>query len=358
MLLPFSTHNNRHKSRSVLSLLVFVLPVGQPCDRLLPPLFRGQSGVRDGVVGDVVARPEVRRLDPAAPPHRRDEAEHHEHEQGDERDARGVLGWPDDRADEHHEREQRHRLEGEQEHAPREFDRPAHHVGVSASGHIGLVARGRWMPSLEPDARKPARSDSLAMRQFVVLGHRAPTDPDFSLDDLAGGAGRLDVLCRCVSSALFLSHGIRDDVEVFLVLGDEVTVRIDSRDLRYMSPDERNVAGLLKQALEAKNRAIGHREAESTPGIHVSKRGFAAVLDGLDGTVVELHEDGDPLADVAPPENPVFVLSDHEDFTEEEAVRLADRSDQRVRVGPEVLHADHAITVAHNYLDTDGFTDY
>ena len=197
------------------------------------------------------------------------------------------------------------------------------------------------------------------MRQFVVLGHDAPTTPDFPLDDLPGAAGRLDVLCRCVSSALFLSHGIREDVEVFLVLGDEVTVRVDARDLQYMSPDERNVASLLKKALEAKDQAIGHREAESTPGIHVSKRGFEAVLDeAVSGTVVELHEDGAPLADVEPPEDPTFVLSDHRDFTEEEADLLADASDQRVRVGPEVLHADHTVTVAHNYLDTGGFEVY
>ncbi|WP_232686437.1 tRNA (pseudouridine(54)-N(1))-methyltransferase TrmY [Halobacterium zhouii] len=196
------------------------------------------------------------------------------------------------------------------------------------------------------------------MRQFVVLGHDAPTDSDFSLDDLAGSAGRLDVLCRCVSSALFLSHGIREGVQVHLVLGDEVTVRVDAAELQYMSPDERNIAGLLKKALEAKDRAIGHREVESTPGIHVSTRGFEPVLDSLDGTVVELHEDGTPLADLEPPEDPVFVLSDHENFTDEEATLLAERSDQRVRVGPEVLHADHTVTVAHNYLDTDGFTDY
>jgi len=196
------------------------------------------------------------------------------------------------------------------------------------------------------------------MRQFVVLGHDAPTDPEFPLDDLSGGAGRLDVLCRCVSAALFLSHGIREDVQVWLVLSDEVTVRIDGSELRYMSPDERNVASLLQQAIEAKDRAIGHREAESTPGIHVSTRGFEAVLDDVDGTVVELHEDGTPLADLEPHADPVFVLSDHIDFTEREAALLAEASDRRVRVGPEVLHADHTVTVTHNYLDTDGFTDY
>jgi tRNA (pseudouridine54-N1)-methyltransferase len=27
----------------------------------------------------------------------------------------------------------------------------------------------------------------------------------------------------------------------------------------------------------------------------------------------------------------------------------------RVSLGPERIHADHAIVVAHNYLDTDGY---
>ncbi|MFB6135509.1 MAG: tRNA (pseudouridine(54)-N(1))-methyltransferase TrmY [Halobacteriaceae archaeon] len=198
------------------------------------------------------------------------------------------------------------------------------------------------------------------MRQFVVLGHDAPTTPDFSLDDLAGGAGRLDVLCRCVNSALFLSHGIREDVRVLLVLGDELTVRFEGSDLRYASPDERNLAALIRGALEERTEAVGHLEAESSPGVHVSKRGFEPALDRVarEGTVVELHEDGDPVTDLDPPEDPAFVLSDHHDFAAREADLLAETADERVTLGPERLHADHAVTVAHNYLDTGGFAEY
>jgi tRNA (pseudouridine54-N1)-methyltransferase len=196
------------------------------------------------------------------------------------------------------------------------------------------------------------------MRQFVVVGHDVPTTAEFSLDDLAGGAGRLDVLCRCVNSAVFLSHAIREDVRLYLVLQDEVTVRVEGSELRYLNPDERNIASLLRSALEAKGDAIGHQEAESTPGIHVSTRGVEAVLDSADGTVVQLHEEGTPVADLAPPSDPVFVLSDHRDFAEEEAALLSETADARVRLGPERLHADHAITVAHNYLDTDGYSRY
>jgi len=196
------------------------------------------------------------------------------------------------------------------------------------------------------------------MRQFVVLGHEAPTEPEFSLDDIAGGAGRLDVLCRCVNAAFLLSHGIREDVELFLVLQDSLTLRLVGSELRYLAPDERNVGSLLRSGIEAKGEAIGMMEVESTPGIHVSKRGFEAVLDELDGTVIQLHEGGQPVADVEPPESPAFVLSDHEEFTEGEADLLARRADARVSLGPEALHANHAIVVAQNFLETGGYRAY
>ncbi|MFC6864164.1 tRNA (pseudouridine(54)-N(1))-methyltransferase TrmY [Halomicroarcula sp. GCM10025817] len=198
------------------------------------------------------------------------------------------------------------------------------------------------------------------MRQFVVVGHDAPTTPDFSLDDLAGAAGRLDVLCRCVNSAFFLSHDIRKDVRAHLVLGDEYTVTFDGRDLRRLNPDERSTAALVRKAVEEREEAIGHIPVETSPGVSLTRRGFRGTIEDVAarGTVVQLHEDGDPVVDVDPPTDPVFVLSDHHDFASSEADLLADHADERVSLGPRALHADHAITVAHNYLDTDGFTSY
>ena len=196
------------------------------------------------------------------------------------------------------------------------------------------------------------------MREFVISGHDAPLSANFSLDDLAGGAGRLDVLCRCVNSAFFLSHALREDVRVWLVLQDEFAVRFEGSELRNLNPDERSTAALIKNALDAKDGAIGHMAAESSPGVSISRRGFEDVLDEVDGTLIALHEEGEPVVDVEPPANPVFVLSDHRDFTEREADLLTERADARVRLGPERLHADHAITVAHNWLDTDGYTHY
>lgn len=196
------------------------------------------------------------------------------------------------------------------------------------------------------------------MRQFIVSGHDVPTTPEFSLDDLAGGAGRLDVLCRCVSSSFFLSHAIRAEVRVFLVLADEFTIRFEGSELRRLNPDERSTAALIRKALSEREEAIGHMEVETSPGVYLSRRGFEPVLEGVSGTVIQLHEGRDPVVEIEPPEKPVFVLSDHRDFTEPEVELLAENSDEQVRLGPERLHANHAITVAHNWLDTEGFVRY
>lgn len=198
------------------------------------------------------------------------------------------------------------------------------------------------------------------MRSFVVLGHEVPLD-GFPLDDLPGTGGRVDIACRCVTTAFLRSHGIREAVTVHLVLQDTFTVRFDGRALRQLRPDERSTAALLRTALDATEGAIGHQEAEAAPGVHVGRFGLETVLDRVDGPLVHLHEDGTPLVDEpVPPADPgpTFVLSDHRDFTDEETTLLADRADRRVNVGPERLHADQVVPVVHNWLDTDGYTSY
>ena len=197
------------------------------------------------------------------------------------------------------------------------------------------------------------------MRQFLVVGHDAPTTPDFSLDNLTG-AGRLDALCRCVTSALLLSHDIREDGQVSLVLADEFTLQFDGSELQGLNPDERSTAALVRTALDQREEAIGHIPVETSPGVSLVRKGFEATLADVssDGTVVQLHSEGTPAVETEPPSNPVFVLSDHHAFTDEETTLLADTADERVSLGPRRLHGNQAITVAHNWLDTDGFTEY
>ena len=91
------------------------------------------------------------------------------------------------------------------------------------------------------------------MKQFIVIGHLAQTDGGFSLNDMPGAAGRMDVLCRCVNSSFFLSHDLRRDVECYLVLLGEPdspkTVLFKGDALRYLSPDERSAGALIKKEI-------------------------------------------------------------------------------------------------------------
>ena len=197
------------------------------------------------------------------------------------------------------------------------------------------------------------------MRRFVVVGHNVNADGDFTLNDLCGGAGRLDVLLRCVSSAFFLSHGLRREVELYLYFPGQnsfqglppngpKTVRLVGRELRYLNPDERSTGALIRTALL--KRLDGTEERQSTPGIHVSRRSFDELSRSLPGPVL-LAEDGGPWPAAGLPDETTFYLSDHHDFNAAEAETLGKAGARRVSLGQASLHSHHCITVAHWLLD-------
>lgn len=185
------------------------------------------------------------------------------------------------------------------------------------------------------------------MKRFAIVGHLAVTAGTFSLNDLPGSAGRMDVLCRAVNSAFFLSHDLRRDVECYLVLcgrpGPEKTVLFVGSELRYLSPDERSAGALIKKALSL---PCGDEFRESTPGVYVRRGDLARLLAEHDFAV--LDEEGDDIRHAASLPTG-YLLSDHHNFTEEELALVAGRP--RHSVGPLSLHADHTITVLLNEMD-------
>lgn len=195
------------------------------------------------------------------------------------------------------------------------------------------------------------------MPSFVVVGHKVCTDGGFSLNDLAGSTGRLDVLLRCVNSAFMLSNDIRRDVDLYLVLLGEPdppkAVLFKGSELKYLNPDERSTAALVKNALM---KRAGPEWIKSTPGVCVARKGFGEVMGELAGKrVVYLREGGSDAAGASLGQEDVFVLGGKDDLTpDEEKILEAWPDKMKISLGPRSLHADHCITVVLNSLDRVG----
>ena len=197
------------------------------------------------------------------------------------------------------------------------------------------------------------------MRTFIIVGHKATTSPDFSLEDIPGTSGRLDILCRCVTASFVLSHGIRKDVCVYLVLlGGEVpkTIQLRGETLRHLNPDERTTAALLKKALAL---PATQEWAMSTSGIFVRTGGLAEVLADLKDTeLIYLREDGANIRDLdidGLSSEAAFILGDHTGMTTEEESLIEQAKARVVSLGSTSLHADHCIVLLNWFLDTKPF---
>ena len=199
------------------------------------------------------------------------------------------------------------------------------------------------------------------MRRFLILAHKVPPGGAFTLNDLAGGGGRVDEVARAVSTAFTLSNDLRTDTEVTILfvqpgLPGPRRIRLTGARLRFLNPDERSTGALLKNALV---RVVGTgAEVESSPGLVVGPcdplpelRAFLA----LPGACW-LTEEGTPI-DGWRPSGPevAAVLSDPFDPDEAERGVLTESGVPRIRLGPRSMRTSQCIDVFHNHLDRVGF---
>jgi tRNA (pseudouridine54-N1)-methyltransferase len=198
------------------------------------------------------------------------------------------------------------------------------------------------------------------MRRFLILAHRVPTGGQFTLNDLAGGGGRVDEVARAVSTGFLLSNDLRRDTEMtILFLGVSAPgprrIRLVGARLRHLNPDERSTAALLKNALV---RAIPlERELEASPGLLVGPvdpegeiRSFARGEGAL-----WLTEDGTPLRTWRPSTTDFSaIVSDPYDPPAAEITLLRSLGIPAVSLGPRSLRTSQCIDVLHNEFDVRG----
>ena len=197
------------------------------------------------------------------------------------------------------------------------------------------------------------------MRRFAVVGHRAMSKGKLPLNDLASGAGRMDVLIRALMAGLLTSHGLRSDTEVVLHLmggpGPPRRVKFDGATLKGLHAEERSIAGTIGKVIATPLPPIGHWQP-ITAGITHSGGDLSHTLrewsDGptvvLDAEAERLWSDGAVLngtsATNTTPMN--FVLSDDLPLGEMDTSYGHRRS-----LGSNWLQGHMAIGVVHFLLD-------
>jgi len=197
------------------------------------------------------------------------------------------------------------------------------------------------------------------VRTFIVKANKAHTSADFSLKDLPGTSGRIDLLCRVLNSAFLLSHGFRKNVRVWLSLygppNPPKAIRFEGQEIRpkTLNPDELSTAKLIIKALRAgEDLREPSKELMVLPGIYVSNMTFEDIVRKTlrSSSLYYLHEEGTPIEKVSFSQNVAFVLGDHEGLRKEDEAFLRGIA-KKVSVGRKSYLASHVIAYVNIFLD-------
>lgn len=195
------------------------------------------------------------------------------------------------------------------------------------------------------------------MRRFVIIGQTARADGDFRLDDLPGSSGRSDALLRCLRAAFLTSHGLRRNVEVYLILrgggAAPRTLRVTSERVKFLRPDERSLALLVQKTLLAAPPALARDFVEIRPGLDLRQGDLELLLGELGSAPRYLLQEGAPdlRAALPPSDDGWFFMGDHLGLDTGSSARLLQLGCRPVAVGPLSLHAEDVVTLASNELD-------
>ena len=193
------------------------------------------------------------------------------------------------------------------------------------------------------------------MREFILKASKAFTSP-FNLNDLVG-SGRIDLVCRCISNAFFVSEAIRKDVCFHAILeGPREPPKLISffgSELKNISPDEKSIASLIRRALKA---GLGLKKGEEkfvSSGIKVAKKSFEELIKekAKSCQLIYLYPKGKDIREFEFREDFCFVLGDQKGLPKKTESLLERVGAEKVSVGKITYLASHVIVICHNELD-------
>lgn len=177
----------------------------------------------------------------------------------------------------------------------------------------------------------------MKMRNFLLISNTVDTSKPLSLNSLTG-YGRLDVICRCISAAFFLSNNFRKNVcmEIFFRMNEQI-LEIQGEQVRGINPDERAVAGVLKRVFSGK----------SFPGIRLYSGSLQQFLNKNQPLLIDAN--GTNSLELIK-DHPFFLIGDQLGFLNEDEHLL--NGFKKISLGSNVYLSSQVITILNYHLDT------
>ena len=165
----------------------------------------------------------------------------------------------------------------------------------------------------------------------------------------------MDVLARAINAALFISHGIRKDVEIIVHLSGNSgifrRIKFDGSRLKGVHSDERSISGHIRSIIGKGIPPIGIYE-EISEGISQSGGSLVETLNEwkeLEIEIIHLDSKGESNLEWVKGNVIAFVISDDSDFTKEEHEKL--REFKKISLGNNELQGQACISIIHYILD-------
>jgi len=197
------------------------------------------------------------------------------------------------------------------------------------------------------------------MREFVYFSKSAVTSGNLIKENLMK-AGRIDILCHFVIQGLFISHGIRDDTKLHLVLNGapdppkhlEIFPGENFQNTENkIEISKKDIAGLIKRMLYKYRKG---QRTEIAPGYSIEKKSFVKLIEELKSKgkdIYLLDKSGEDLRKIKISGDEVFVLGDYEGIPKQELKRAKHLGLKKISVGPHTLFTSQVITLIHNEID-------
>lgn len=196
------------------------------------------------------------------------------------------------------------------------------------------------------------------MREFILNASKAVTKP-FDINKLFL-TGRIDIVCRCVINALFVSEATRNDTVFYAALeGPPLPPKLISFDSRFLSGltiDEKDIAECLNKSLKLGRKLKLNESKEVSEGIKIEKKSLESLIkEKSEKTqLIHLHPKGEDIRNFSFKGNICFILGDSRGLPKNTEKFLDRLGAEKVSIGPLTYLASQTILLCHNELDRRG----